>query len=359
MYKQQAVIFASLHTFQVDLSFKRVSGGFHELIFAFYHEQHGKLFTLARIYINCERQRIYQKCFEILFDHISQCTSKELQNTVKFCTAHFMRSIKTATSGEDPALILVRERMRALLTCQSWEEYDTLCAQLIEHESPTIGSWAKHKRNAVIAAGLNRNITLMTQRDWNTLEETSNHVEQAAKKSYSFGKSLRLLPAILAAQLLDQRDIDQFNSRVERDIRHSHRSTSLVSRYSTEMARQNDAILFQASSSGYVRARSSSRQRFSPNTRDTAALGEQLVQESDSTSSSNPTPSKRVAIPFRSPSSQPSLQRQILHQNLNTQSQRTALELREKEAEVRRQELQNRALELDILERERALDREN
>ncbi|KAF2463371.1 uncharacterized protein BDR25DRAFT_245849, partial [Lindgomyces ingoldianus] len=280
MRKDQAAVFASLETFQLDLSFKRVSHGFHELIFAFYHERHGKLFTLARMYINCEKKRIYQKCFEILFKHLSQCVQREirwkhlhrngfigvtvdmdgkqisgfgrylqsidpadnpwqwqLQKTVKFCEAHFMRSIKTATGGLDPAFASVRQRMRALLTCQSWEEYETLCVQLMERESPTVSRWAKHKRNRVIAAGLNKNITLMTQRDWNVLEETSKNVNQAAKKSYSFRKALHLLPAILAAQKLDQQDIDQWNTRVERDIRHSHRSTSLISQYSTHMAR--------------------------------------------------------------------------------------------------------------------------
>ncbi|KAF1965376.1 hypothetical protein BU23DRAFT_574910 [Bimuria novae-zelandiae CBS 107.79] len=77
MHKPQAIVFASLQTFQVNLSFKRVARGFHELIFAYFHEQHGKLFTLARMYINCEKRRIYQKCFEILFKHVSQCAQKD------------------------------------------------------------------------------------------------------------------------------------------------------------------------------------------------------------------------------------------------------------------------------------------
>jgi hypothetical protein len=42
MRKEQAAVFSSLETFQVDLSFKRVAHGFHELIFAFFHEGHGK-----------------------------------------------------------------------------------------------------------------------------------------------------------------------------------------------------------------------------------------------------------------------------------------------------------------------------
>ena len=64
------------------------------------------------------------------------------------------------------------------------------------NEAPIIQNWAKHKKNIVIASGLNRNISLIHQQDWDILRSTSNHVEQAAKKSYSYGKGLHLLPAI-------------------------------------------------------------------------------------------------------------------------------------------------------------------
>ena len=58
---------------------------------------------------------------------------------------------------------------------------------------------------------------------------------------------------------------------------------------------------------------------------------------------------------IRTPSSEPSLQRQVLHQNLDAQAKRTALELREKEADVKRLELENMKLELELEERRRAL----
>ncbi|KAF1976815.1 hypothetical protein BU23DRAFT_454833 [Bimuria novae-zelandiae CBS 107.79] len=163
----------------------------------------------------------------------------QLQHTVKFCKAHFLRSIGTATGNTPSINNSVHQRMRDLLTCQSWEEYDTLCGLLIEHEAVPIRNWAKHKRNRVIAAGLNRHITKMAQRDWDILEETSNNVEQSAKKSYSYGKTLHLLPAIHMALKLDMRDIDQYRSHDERSVRHSERSTSLSARYHKSMGRES------------------------------------------------------------------------------------------------------------------------
>ncbi|KAF1965377.1 hypothetical protein BU23DRAFT_25296 [Bimuria novae-zelandiae CBS 107.79] len=195
------------------------------------------------------------------------------------------------------------------------------------------------------------------------------------------------------AQLLDQRDIDQWSTRVQRDIRHGQRSQGLASRYSNAMARQSrlhyelvqsvlltpperkrqqhldrgidynsdddgeDAILFQASSSGYVRARSTSRQRLRLSRHPTPALVTQTAtQDSDSSSTTTPTPSQLVTIPFRSPSSQLSLQRQVLQQNLNAQPHMKSLDERDRESIVRRRELENEKLEieLEMLRSERA-----
>ncbi|KAF1976814.1 hypothetical protein BU23DRAFT_551255 [Bimuria novae-zelandiae CBS 107.79] len=62
---------------------------------------------------------------------------------------------------------------------------------------------------------------------------------------------------------------------------------------------------------------------------------------------------------FRTPSQEPSLQRQVLQQNLDAQAQRTALELREREADIKRRELENIKLELEIEEKRRALGASN
>ena len=40
--REQAVFFAQIESFHVDLSFKRVGYGFHELIFVGFHQEHGK-----------------------------------------------------------------------------------------------------------------------------------------------------------------------------------------------------------------------------------------------------------------------------------------------------------------------------
>lgn len=65
------------------------------------------------------------------------------------------------------------------------------------HERKSIADWAINKRTIVIASGLNKNITKIPRALWYKLEETSNHVEQTGKKSYSYGKRLHLLPAII------------------------------------------------------------------------------------------------------------------------------------------------------------------
>lgn len=232
--------------------------------------------------------------------------------------------------------------------------------------------------------------------------------QQSRRRLKKSTSSERVLNAF-SAQILDQRDIDQWNTRVERDVRHGQRSVSLVASYSKQMARESkfrflsllnlfltgperkrsmfaalnagydsndnseDDILFQASSSGHVKARNTSKRRRSSAIRQMSGLEvpatpysvESQGLPSDSTSTSTSTPSQQVQIAIRSTSSQPSLQQQLLQQNLESEAQRTALDLREKEASVRekeasvrKQELQNRLLELELLERERALNRE-
>jgi hypothetical protein len=66
----------------------------------------------------------------------------------------------------------------------------------IVHELPAVRRWARHKKNLVIAAGLNKHCSLMSTNDWNALSKTSNAVEQSANKSYSYGKKPRLVRAI-------------------------------------------------------------------------------------------------------------------------------------------------------------------
>ncbi|KAF2785525.1 hypothetical protein K505DRAFT_261890, partial [Melanomma pulvis-pyrius CBS 109.77] len=165
----------------------------------------------------------------------------QLKNVVVFCQIHFLRSI-TAAGGAVENSYSVHSRMRALLTCQSLEEYLELCNCLIMNESVPVQQWARHKKNAVIAAGLNKECSLISNSDWDMLSKTSNAVEQSANKSYSYGKRLRLLKAIQVAHQLDLRDMSQYKSRDELGIRHISRSTSMSSRYINHLARDSKSV---------------------------------------------------------------------------------------------------------------------
>lgn len=104
--------------------------------------------------------------------------------------------------------------LNSLLTVRSSVEYSTLCKLLMEGSNPStcsnpvanafkesipldIQRWAQHKAHSVIAAGLNKHCSEMDPKDWDSLSKNSNAVEQAAKKSYSYGKNLQLLQAVL------------------------------------------------------------------------------------------------------------------------------------------------------------------
>lgn len=103
-------------------------------------------------------------------------------------------------------------RMQALLTCTSQPEYMELCRLLmsklrpllslsiliyIAHEDDNIKRWAKHKKNEVIAAGLNKHCSLIDPQVYDRLRDNTNAAEQSANKSYSLGKKQDLLPAVL------------------------------------------------------------------------------------------------------------------------------------------------------------------
>jgi hypothetical protein len=138
----------------------------------------------------------------------------QLQNCIRFCVVHFKRSITQATPGLEHHQDSVHSRMEALLTCQSMDDYHALgnllrgnsrphepvVMELLtcsETESLPIANWAAHKLIPVIAAGLNQHCSLIPKDVWDTMSPDSNAAEQTAEKSYSYGKGLPLLSAVL------------------------------------------------------------------------------------------------------------------------------------------------------------------
>jgi hypothetical protein len=113
----------------------------------------------------------------------------------------------------------------------------------------------------------------------------------------------------------------------------------------------DEQALFQASSSGYTWRRPSQKRRQSETRR---------VSSGPSGSSSSPASSRMssqpVTLAFRTPSVEPTLQQQALQQNTDAQAKQTELELREGEARVKRLELENMKLELEVAAMRRALE---
>lgn len=165
-------------------------------------------------------------------------------------------------------------------------------------------------------------------------------------------------------------------------VRHGYRSTALSARYSTAMARDSEfstkrvqdalltclerrrdreapsdddhaseddteeRLLHRSTSTGNFTSRRPTKRSRTPIVRSRSAS---RVPSSSSPASTPSIPaSQPVQMPFRTPSSEPSLQRQALQQNLDHQARRVELELREKEADVKRMELENLKLELEI-----------
>lgn len=114
-----------------------------------------------------------------------------------------------------------------------------------------------------------------------------------------------------------------------------------------------EALLFQGSSSGYVRPRATLRRRQS------AVIRSQSGSRAPSSSpaSTPASTSQHLENSFRTPSLDTSLQRQAIQSNLDAQARRTELELREKEADVKRLELENMKLELELEAMRRNLTR--
>jgi hypothetical protein len=64
--------------------------------------------------------------------------------------------------------------------------------------SKAVVEWAKHKKEDVIAAGINQSCSFIDKIDWENARRQTNGVEVSHFKSNSFGRRLSLLAAIQA-----------------------------------------------------------------------------------------------------------------------------------------------------------------
>ncbi|OKP09326.1 hypothetical protein PENSUB_5331 [Penicillium subrubescens] len=199
----QIKLLASVKSFEVDMSYKRTKGEFNEVIFAMFHEKHGKVITLARAFVNRQDKYTYKKLFEVLFERV-----------------------ETVTGFPIRFYYLYGEGLRAIVM------------DMDQELEPRFFDWAEHKAHEVIAAGLCKACSLIRPEFWDEVQNSTNAVEQSHNKSYSMGKYETLLGAIQGSRILDQRDMDQYTARERHDLRHGYRSADIRSRYANHMTNE-------------------------------------------------------------------------------------------------------------------------
>ncbi|KAK2793175.1 hypothetical protein FQN52_001823 [Onygenales sp. PD_12] len=217
MLKEQASLLLSLSSFEVDMSYKRLkSSKMNEVVFATYLPQFGKIITLCRIFTEQENPNgdMDNKQMTGLAQYLAEVDSEhrpyqwQLKNIMIFCHIHFFRSITKAVGSQDHV------------------------------ENEKVRNWAAHKKNQVIAAGLNKFCSLIPADVYDSVRNHTNAAEQTHNKSYAFGRGQTLLQGVLSAWKLDTRDMIQYDARKQYGIHHSYRTDNMRAQYQRHVSRQ-------------------------------------------------------------------------------------------------------------------------
>ncbi|OAF57839.1 hypothetical protein VC83_05497 [Pseudogymnoascus destructans] len=370
-YTEAAKVLLKRDSFEIDMTFKRIKASeINEVVFAAFLPELNKVVTFVRIFVNQESTEMYTQLFHTVFNAIAKETGQRIQwkhlhqsgfgavvmdmdskqmsglgrylsdiddhhrpwqwhvqHVIIYCTIHFKRGILkavgTAFSGN-----FLRQQMEQLLYVSTREEYFELCNLIISDKQSTeqIRFWAIHKKQLCIASGLNASCSLMDNELFFQIRRHTNAVEKTHWKSTSLGKQLSILKAIQMGQILDETDLKQYLGKVTHGVNHSWRSSSLSSRYALQESRHrrkrqrhetdyNDGIsvISSASSSG-SRSQSRSRPR--------SQRGGTLRRVASITSASQ---AQEISI------------------------EQSRLELQAETARVRRMELENEKLELELI----------
>ncbi|OJD22190.1 hypothetical protein ACJ73_06466 [Blastomyces percursus] len=396
-FKVQLKLLLTLKSFEIDMSFKRIqSRHINEIVLATMLPEDNKIFTLLRVIVNTESTSMYKKLFERFFTLVYDVTGFGLQfhhlhgqglhavvmdmdtkqmtglgqaiaeiddqhrgwhwqlrNIIIFCHIHFMRGVDR-TIGTSSTSSELRRRMCSLLTCTSEEDYMNLCDLLIANESGNVAYWAQHKRNSIIAAGINGNCSLMPVSIYKEIQKHTNAVEQTHNKSLKWGRYGSLLGTVLHGRTLDARDVDQHHILIRYGVFHSNRSNLLSQRYFNSIAREqrkrareeervsNDTLLEHSSSSGNIQRQSSQRSQ------SVQSRGRQYRQStSRSSSRSSPVHNRLSPAPAISQTSSVSDLRRVASVNLHElQSRQDEITLKSEEMRLRREAAEIEALEL-------------
>ncbi|BCR90382.1 uncharacterized protein ACHE_60268A [Aspergillus chevalieri] len=410
--KEQLELLLTLKSFEVDMSYKRLKAAkLNEVVFTTYLPNHGKIITLVRVFTNQESPigyyRLFKRVFQVIanvtgqsvcFWHIhqegfqgiicdmdnkqtsglgkylyeldpSRTTEEHLRSTIVFCQVHFHRNIVKAV-GNHPNQQGVRQRMAGLLTCKCMDDYYKLLDLLQAHETDNADNvfhWAQHKRDPVIAAGLNKHCSLIPSEHWDFIRNSTNTAEQTHNKSYAFGRQQLLLPAVKSAWILDKRDIQQYLGRETFSIFHANRTTNMETHYLRHMQRDfsrkrqhsfssptmDDDNIQLPSTSGIIPP-SLRNEQSSPSVRQ-SSIRERSWSRQSSSRGRTPTRSSSSALRRVASANIEVQQAQLDIEKEKVEIERERLKLEQERVKLAREQAEVRQLELQNLEREREL----
>ncbi|CAI7611440.1 unnamed protein product [Penicillium viridicatum] len=275
---EQLHIRASLESFEVDMSYKRVKGIFNEVIFATFVPEHGKIITLFRVFTNQETTKAYHFIFAMVFNLIERCIGKKVkfhylhgsgiksivsdmcpkQMTVlglgkmlqetdrevndrdlgwRWHTMNVLIFLPASRDPDDLSHIEARSRLIGLMDCKSVPDFRKL-AMLIKEHTPELEGWIRDKQIDVIAAGICKACSPMKPEFFDNARKHTNAVEQSHYKSYHMGTQDTLLSAVMKSRILDRIDMDQYHNRVTFDIKHSYHADDMESRFRASIRRE-------------------------------------------------------------------------------------------------------------------------
>ncbi|KAI2757724.1 hypothetical protein CBS147339_2395 [Penicillium roqueforti] len=237
---EQLEILASLHSFEVDMSYKRVKGVFNEVIFATFVPKHGKIMTLFRVFTDQETTKAYHFIFGNVFNLVERCIGKK----IKFHYLHGsgIRSIITdmcpkQMTGLGKMLQETDQKTNNRDLGWRWHTMNELADLIIAH-NPELKGWAEHKKIDVIAAGLCNACSPIDSMFFEEARKHTNAVEQSHYKSYHMGTQDTLLGTVTKSKILDETDVQQYHSREAFDIRHSYHTDDMQTRFSKSIQRE-------------------------------------------------------------------------------------------------------------------------
>ncbi|KMU82187.1 hypothetical protein CIHG_10581 [Coccidioides immitis H538.4] len=240
--------------------------------------------------------------------------------------------------------------MASLLDCHSQEDYMQLCNLLIAHENQKVQDWARHKKDIIIASGLNKHCSLIPEHIYERLRKHTNAAEKTHNKSYAFGKH--------DSWKLDKRDILQYYAREDYGVCHSYQSSNIESLYHRHIQREESVQRRRS----YSQFRASTEDVVDIDTRSqasTISAGSSLGNL-DSISQRSPRPARRARssqVPLRQQASQNILSQTTEQKSVDFQARKEQLELDLMAEQLKERQLMNKEREIALQEREVELAR--